>query len=774
MKRFMFISILLLGYLITKAQTAALSFVNPTITGNKFRITLRMASVGGNFGLGGNNLHFNYSTASLSNPVLVAENFPTAFGATTTTGTNIVAGHVSINTSYLTSTPANLNALPITAAGVDLATVEFTVLNLTSTASFSWRITGANPKVALADDDKLTVRTVSSAPNLTNVGFYYPTNAGADVNFYCNTNSVTLTASGGTGGYVWSTGQTATSINVSPTVTSTYSVTSTDGTRDEVTVIKTNAVTLGADKTVNCINPTTTLTAHCGGSGYTWNTGETTASIIINPSITSIYSVTASDGTSDNMIVYVDKIVPVANAGADVTINCTTGAKNISASGGVSYVWSNGVVLNSFSAAPTITTTYTVTVTATSGCTSTDQVTVFVDKIASTANAGPDASVNCYNPSVTLMGSGTGTSISYSWLSINGSQASYTATNTVSPQTTTTYTLIVKGSNGCIASDVVTVFADKTPPYITTTPHVVVPCGVTADITLTATASSAATYLWGNGSTLNTIMVSPTIATTYDVRAKKISNGCQTIGYISVESDCLPKLSLAAKVFLNHVDPVTKLMDNYISTLSDFPLTDPYTNGSYSFSSYFNHVNNSLLMTITPTIIGVSGNNAIVDWMFIELRDGNTGATTVTQTRAALLQADGDIVASDGVSPVKFTAPAGNYYLSIRHRNHLGFCTANRISFSSTTVTNLDFTNNSVPLYGATPLYSISPTVWSMVGGDSNTDGSIDAFDSIVWETSNGLFDTYETNADHNLDGSVDAFDTIIWDVNNGKYQECP
>ena len=59
-----------------------------------------------------------------------------------------------------------------------------------------------------------------------------------------------------------------------------------------------------------------------------------------------------------------------------------------------------------------------------------------------------------------------------------------------------------------------------------------------------------------------------------------------------------------------------------------------------------------------------------------------------------------------------------------------------------------------------------------MNGGDANSDGSIDAFDTISWEVQNGLFDDYNNNADYNLDGSVDAFDTIIWELNNGKYQE--
>jgi hypothetical protein len=125
----------------------------------------------------------------------------------------------------------------------------------------------------------------------------------------------------------------------------------------------------------------------------------------------------------------------------------------------------------------------------------------------------------------------------------------------------------------------------------------------------------------------------------------------------------------------------------------------------------------------------------------------------------------------DGVSPVKFVgATPGNYYVTIRHRNSLGFRTNSTIALSGT-ATNLDFTSSSA-LYGATPLYQVSSNLFVMNAGDSNADGSIDAFDTILWEQQNGLFDDYSKNADYNLDGSVDAFDTIIWELNNGKFQE--
>jgi hypothetical protein len=249
----------------------------------------------------------------------------------------------------------------------------------------------------------------------------------------------------------------------------------------------------------------------------------------------------------------------------------------------------------------------------------------------------------------------------------------------------------------------------------------------------------------------------------------KVTTGCEgtRVPVVATVNSC-PTVN--AKVFLSHADPATGLMDDYIKSLANFPTADPYATVG-AFNGNYAHVNSGPTATVTPTVLATTGNNAIVDWVFVELRQGASGSTTVTATKAGLLQKDGDIVGMDGVSPLQFNAIAGNYYIAIRHRNHTGFRTDATLALSNTATT-LNFTNNSVTLYGAYPLVAASATVSVMNAGDSNSDGSIDAFDTIVWEIQNGLFDDYTNNSDYNMDGSVDAFDTILWELNNGKYQE--
>jgi hypothetical protein len=218
---------------------------------------------------------------------------------------------------------------------------------------------------------------------------------------------------------------------------------------------------------------------------------------------------------------------------------------------------------------------------------------------------------------------------------------------------------------------------------------------------------------------------------------------------------------------------------NTAAQVTPFPLTEPYVGVYPHITTVGTTVTNPAppLTTTTAALTNTAApNNSIVDWVFIQLHTGVAGSITVHTTRAALLQADGDIVDTDGVSPVVFAGlTPGNYFVCVRHRNHLGFGTANLITLNGGPNT-LDFTGTTVPLYGITPnvLAQGSTTVYVMNGGDANTDGSLDAPDSGLWETQNGSFDDYSLYADYNLDGSVDSVDSAIWELNNGKYEELP
>ncbi|MBK8109318.1 MAG: hypothetical protein IPK46_02745 [Saprospiraceae bacterium] len=100
----------------------------------------------------------------------------------------------------------------------------------------------------------------------------------------------------------------------------------------------------------------------------------------------------------------------------------------------------------------------------------------------------------------------------------------------------------------------------------------------------------------------------------------------------------------------------------------------------------------------SPSVLLTTGDNAIVDWVFVEMRDKDD-AKKVISTRSALLQRDGDIVDLDGVSALAFpNTPYDAYYVAVKHRNHLGVMTASAISFQNLSAV-IDFTLPGTPTF---------------------------------------------------------------------------
>lgn len=191
-----------------------------------------------------------------------------------------------------------------------------------------------------------------------------------------------------------------------------------------------------------------------------------------------------------------------------------------------------------------------------------------------------------------------------------------------------------------------------------------------------------------------------------------ITSGCVCVG--------TPTVNVAARVFLEGpYNSGTGLMNDVLRGLGAFPTSDPYPGLGYV------HTGSSTSGTIVPGALAVSGNDAITDWVLLELRSAVTPATVVA-SRSCLLQCDGDVVDTDGVSPVPFFVSPGSYHLAVRHRNHLGAMTANPVALNSTPAV-VDLTSVSTSTYGTQARKSITGTFPAEVlwAGDVSFNGLI-------------------------------------------------
>jgi uncharacterized repeat protein (TIGR01451 family) len=399
----------------------------------------------------------------------------TASGPTTFCNGGSVILTASSATAYLWSTGETTQSITVTTAG-------------------SYSVQTSNGSCT-ANSAPVTV-TVNTPPTVTITG---PTSA-------CD--SATLNAGAGFASYLWSTGDTTPTINV--TATGSYSVTVTDANdcsgsdTHNITIATTpgNAITPGGPTTF-CAGGSVVLTASTAAS-YNWSTGENTQSITVTSA--GSYSVQTSNGSCVATSAPVNVTV---NTPPVLTISgpaeaCTSAILN-SGGGFSSYNWSTG------DTTPTITVTnsgtYSLTVTDANGCTATDTHAITINTTPGNSITPGGPTSFCTGGSVVLTAS---TAASYLW-STGETTQSITVTNAGSYS--------VQTSNGsCVANSAPVNVTVNTPPVVT----IIGPASACDSAVLDAGAGFAS-YLWSTGDTTPTINVTST--GTYSVTVTDI-NGC--------------------------------------------------------------------------------------------------------------------------------------------------------------------------------------------------------------------------------------------------------
>ena len=171
-----------------------------------------------------------------------------------------------------------------------------------------------------------------------------------------------------------------------------------------------------------------------------------------------------------------------------------------------------------------------------------------------------------------------------------------------------------------------------------------------------------------------------------------------------------------------------------------------------------------------------------MDWIYIEVWDYPPEGQNVNDLRhgmlidstSALLLSDGTVAGLDGNKYVSFDHLKDNdYYILIKHRNHLSILSANAVTFTAGTIevaNTIDFTqkmenafDNERPVSKQDPLKMINGKCL-MYAGELNGDHLISVKDAVIVKTNVNKVG-YDVG-DISLDARVNAFDKSIVKAN--------
>ena len=323
--------------------------------------------------------------------------------------------------------------------------------------------------------------------------------ASATLSTICSGSSTTLLGSGGVS-YNWMPGSlSGASLIVSPTSTTTYTLTGTDlnGCSNistvTITVNPLPIINVSSPNSIICQGLSTVLNA-IGGVSYSWLPGSLSgSSITVIPSLSTTYTVTGigSNGCSNTAteLITVNPLPLVSTSSVSSSI-CFGSSMSINGTGALSYSWMPGSYTGTpIIVSPISTTTYTLTGTDINGCLNSATRTITVNPLP-TISASATLSTICSGSSTTLLGSG---GVSYNWMPGSLSGASLI----VSPTSTTTYTLTGTDLNGCSNISTVTITVNPLPIVNANSSSLIICPG--DSVYLFGSGTSSVNYSWSNG-----------------------------------------------------------------------------------------------------------------------------------------------------------------------------------------------------------------------------------------------------------------------------------
>jgi gliding motility-associated-like protein len=517
---------------------------------------------------GGNT--YSWSTGDITNPITVSPAVTTSY---TVTGTTSGCSATAIST-------VTVNPMPVVTVNSETICTGATAALTASTSSvggnFVWLPGNASTQAINVNPVSSTTYTVTYTLNscsttaLSTVTVNNTPSISVNSMAICDGTTATLTATGGTS-YSWSTGDLTGSITVSPSTSSSYTVTgSSNGcSGTAVSIVSVNAVPiLSVNPDTMCAGTSATLSANPSVSGGTflWSPGNaSTSTINVSPSSTTTYSVSYSlNGCTSNATGTVTvNALPIIDPISDV-IGCTNttipAGSFTSNPSGATYAWINtntviGLAANgsvnvpAFNANNPGSTPLIANIEVTpflNGCSGPSEaytITIHPDPFAVISGGGLVCNGSVANVNINLTGTAPFNLIYTNGVTNNTVNGLTSSGYSFSSSDTGVYSVISIADAYCYGSASGSAVIDNYPPLqVSVSGNTSLCAGSTTTLTATASGGDGIpyAYLWGVGGSDgsgNTLNVSPTSNTYYFVSA---SDGCTGAVNDTIDITILP------------------------------------------------------------------------------------------------------------------------------------------------------------------------------------------------------------------------------------------
>lgn len=409
-----------------------------------------------------------------------------------------------IDASYLWSNEARSNSITVQPSATTTYTLEIT-------------------KNGVRCSDTIQIEVLSS--NIT-----------ASATTICASDTVTLTATQEDATYRWSNGAITQSIDVQPSVTTTYTVEVTKNGVSATNTIQIEVIEteISATATTVCVSDTVTLSSNVSSATFLWSTGSTSATITVQPSQTSNYTLQITkNGVVCSKTITVEVIDPVLSATA--TSVCVSDTVTLSVSGvsSATYLWSNGAKTSSIDVQPSSTTTYTVQITK-SGVTCSNAIAIEVAQLPSVTATPLDVTF-CETPqlqTIEQLGIRLG--------SIDSSLQTQWYDAEVGGNLIASSTLILDGQLIYATQSINSCESERQAFFVEVLENEIQDSSIgicPGASTLLSSTVSSATYSWSTGANTSSITVQPASTTTYTLQILKNGTLCEQIFVVEVYND---------------------------------------------------------------------------------------------------------------------------------------------------------------------------------------------------------------------------------------------